>query len=365
MKKLLQISIFLLAFSGITKISQAQITITTADAAGMNAVGKVIISHFDSTTLVVNIGSPGQTSWDFSALHADSAFSMTSVVPSTSPFFSTNFPTSNVVFNFGSVIEGSSAAVWQHYTQNSNEYLMNGMGFSIAVEGMSMTMTDINSPAALTMKFPLTFNSQWSNNYTSTSTMLLEGFPGLATVSTNTETVLVDAWGSLKLPGGAVVQALRVRSDMRTVSSGMKDRTISYTFITKSGPAVTVSVLDTTAANSGMIQTDGISWSDITGGNVGIDDAKPAEQFSLSQNRPNPATQDARIQYSTGSKQFVSLKVYNLLGVEVATLVNDTKPAGNYEINFDTSQLSPGNYYYLLRAGNFTAAKKMIVAVHR
>jgi len=365
MKKLLQISIFFLAFTGITTISQAQITITAADAAAMNAVGKVITSHIDSTTLMVNIGSLGQTNWDFSALHSDTAFSMTSVVPSASPFYTTNFPTSNVVFNFESVFEGSSAVVWQHYTQNSNEYLMKGMGFSIAAEGMSMTMTNINSPASVSMKLPLTFNSQWTNNYTSTSTTLFEGLPFLTVVSTNTETVVVDAWGSLKLPGGAVVQALRVRSDARTVSSGMKYRTISYSFITKSGPAVAVTALDTTAGNSGMIQAEGISWNNLSGGNVGLDNAMPAEQFSLSQNRPNPSTQDTRIQYSTGSKQFVSLKVYNLLGAEVAILVNETKPAGTHEVKLDASQLAPGNYYYQLRAGNFTASKKMSVAGHR
>ena len=365
MKTNLRISFLLLAFAGMSIITQAQITVTSADVSTFDAVGKVMTTHVDSTSIMVDIGSPGQTSWDFSALHSDTVFSMTSVVPSTSPFYSTNFPTSNVVFNFGEVIEGSSAMVWQHYTQNSNEYLLNGMGFTIAVEGASMTMTDINIPAAVSMKFPLTFNSQWSNNYTSTSTMLLDGFPALTTVSTNTETVVVDAWGSLKLPGGAVVQALRVRSDQRSVSSGMKDRTISYLFITKSGPAVTVSVLDTTAANSGMIQTDGISWSDMTGGNVGIDVAKPAQQFVLSQNRPNPVTQDTRIQYSLGSKQFVTLKVYNLLGVEVATLVNESKPAGDYEVNFDASQLAPGNYYYQLRAGSFSDTKKLIVIRHR
>ena len=364
MKKLLQISIFLLAFTGINNISQAQITITAADGAALNAVGKVITSHIDSTTMMVNIGAPGLTSWDFSALHSDTSFSLTSVQPSSSPFYSTNFPTSNVVFNFGSVIEGSSAVAWQHSTQNSNEYLLNGMGFSIALEGMSMTMTDINSPASVSMKFPLTFNSQWTNNYTSTSTMLIEGVPFLTTVSTNTETVVVDAWGNLKLPGGAVVQALRMRRDARSVSSGMKNRTVSYSFITKSGPAVEVTALDTTAANSGMIQTDVAGWNDISG-NVGLDDGMPVSQCSLFQNRPNPSTQDTRIQYSVGSKQFVTLKVFNLLGVEVATLVNETKPAGTYEIKLDASQLAPGNYYYQLRAGNFTASKKMVVAGQR
>ena len=64
---------------------------------------------------------------------------------------------------------------------------------------------------------------------------------------------------------------------------------------------------------------------------------------------------------STGANGFVSLKVYNSLGIEVAVLVNESKPAGRYTAVFDGSNLSSGIYFYKLEAGDFTETKSMIL----
>ena len=85
------------------------------------------------------------------------------------------------------------------------------------------------------------------------------------------------------------------------------------------------------------------------------------EEFSLSQNYPNPFNPNTSIQYALGSRQFVTLKVYDVLGNQVATIVNEDKPQGNYDVNFYASKLSSGVYYYQLRAGNFVETKKMIL----
>jgi Secretion system C-terminal sorting domain len=83
--------------------------------------------------------------------------------------------------------------------------------------------------------------------------------------------------------------------------------------------------------------------------------------FSLSQNYPNPFNPSTVIKYATGSTQFVSLKIYDVLGNEVALLVNEEKPAGSYEIEFNASQLSSGLYFYKLTSDNFSETKKMIL----
>jgi hypothetical protein len=91
-------------------------------------------------------------------------------------------------------------------------------------------------------------------------------------------------------------------------------------------------------------------------------------QFSLEQNYPNPFNPVTSIKYaisslSTGQagKQFVQLKIFDVIGNEVATLVNDEKPAGNYEIAFDASGLSSGVYFYKIASGNFVETKKMVL----
>jgi photosystem II stability/assembly factor-like uncharacterized protein len=82
--------------------------------------------------------------------------------------------------------------------------------------------------------------------------------------------------------------------------------------------------------------------------------------FSLFQNYPNPFNPTTSIEYRVGSSEYVTLKVYDVLGREVATLVNEEKLPGEYEIEFDGSQLSSGIYFYKLTSGNFIETKKMI-----
>lgn len=90
-------------------------------------------------------------------------------------------------------------------------------------------------------------------------------------------------------------------------------------------------------------------------------------EFTLSQNYPNPFNPFTKIKYSikNTASNFnqinVTLKVYNLLGQEITTLVNETKQPGIYEVEFEASSVSSGIYYYQLRAGDFVSTKKMIV----
>ncbi len=84
-------------------------------------------------------------------------------------------------------------------------------------------------------------------------------------------------------------------------------------------------------------------------------------QYELSQNYPNPFNPSTTIRYALPHSIRVSLKVYNTLGQEVATLVNETKPAGVYTVQFDAGGLASGVYYFRLQAGDFVHTKKMLV----
>ncbi|MBK7629300.1 MAG: T9SS type A sorting domain-containing protein [Ignavibacteriales bacterium] len=80
--------------------------------------------------------------------------------------------------------------------------------------------------------------------------------------------------------------------------------------------------------------------------------------FSLEQNYPNPFNPTTSIRYAISSMKNVQLIVYNVLGKEVAMLVNEVKPAGIYEIDFNAASLASGVYFYKLQAGNFVETKK-------
>ena len=84
-------------------------------------------------------------------------------------------------------------------------------------------------------------------------------------------------------------------------------------------------------------------------------------KFSLEQNYPNPFNPGTIIKYSIPFSSFVLIKVYNILGNEVTNLVNEEKSAGDYEIEFNASDLPSGIYFYTIRTGKFIQTKKMIL----
>ncbi len=85
------------------------------------------------------------------------------------------------------------------------------------------------------------------------------------------------------------------------------------------------------------------------------------EHFNLEQNYPNPFNPSTKIKYSIPTSEFVSLQVYDVLGNEVVTIVNEYREAGNYEIDFNANYLSSGVYFYKLTAGEFVESRKMIL----
>ena len=101
-------------------------------------------------------------------------------------------------------------------------------------------------------------------------------------------------------------------------------------------------------------------------GNVTANEVVAPNEYRLSQNYPNPFNPTTKIKYSvppvgTSFMKFVSLKVYDILGNKVATLVNEEKPVGTYEVEFNGSGLSSGVYFYQVKAEDFIETKKMLL----
>ncbi|OGU74945.1 MAG: hypothetical protein A3G43_14475 [Ignavibacteria bacterium RIFCSPLOWO2_12_FULL_56_21] len=101
-----------------------------------------------------------------------------------------------------------------------------------------------------------------------------------------------------------------------------------------------------------------------TGGivtSVGGDETQMPQSFQLEQNYPNPFNPSTIIRYSLSRGSFVSLKVLDILGRELRTLVNEEQSTGGHELQFNAEGLSSGMYFYRLRAGNQTLTKKMLL----
>ena len=85
------------------------------------------------------------------------------------------------------------------------------------------------------------------------------------------------------------------------------------------------------------------------------------DNYSLSQNYPNPFNPSSVIRFQIKDSRFVTLKVYDVLGKEIADLVNENLKAGIYEVTFDGSKLASGTYIYKIIAGNFSDTKRMLM----
>jgi len=82
--------------------------------------------------------------------------------------------------------------------------------------------------------------------------------------------------------------------------------------------------------------------------------------YALSQNYPNPFNPSTSISYQLPTSGLVTIKVYNVIGKEIATLVNEYQQSGSYSKEFSANGLTSGVYFYTIKSGNFTATKKMI-----
>ncbi len=131
-----------------------------------------------------------------------------------------------------------------------------------------------------------------------------------------------------------------------------------------SSPAAGICFLDKAnllIQHGGGVYKYTVSYNVLTSVSENIISSSSPESYALNQNYPNPFNPTTNILYSVPVTGNVSVKVYDQIGKEVATLVSGVKNAGTYEVTFDASSFSSGIYFYKLEADNFTATKKMIL----
>ena len=124
--------------------------------------------------------------------------------------------------------------------------------------------------------------------------------------------------------------------------------------------ASTINTQNNTVSFSSSTVSGFVALSGSTVTAVETTESLPTE-FVLNQNYPNPFNPSTTISYKLSSDGNVSLKVYDILGNEVASLINDFQNAGNYKISFDASRLASGVYFYKLQTSNFVQVRKMML----
>jgi hypothetical protein len=209
----------------------------------------------------------------------------------------------------------------------------------------------------LVMPLPVTIGTTYQEMYDST-----DGGFGIYNVEETISTC--DAFGNISFFGNNE-QALRIKKATahRVYQNGSLINTWyqhEYQWFTKSKGFVTMDA-DTSTILSGNVPIQTIEVTLIgTATNV-ADNTNELESFYLDQNYPNPFNPSTTISYKLSANAMVSLKVFDVLGKEVAELINKEQTAGAYSINFNAAELSSGIYFYRLEAGTFVETKSMML----
>jgi hypothetical protein len=201
----------------------------------------------------------------------------------------------------------------------------------------------------------LTGPSQVTAGATATYQVIITGGSGSqVSVDIAASSGTLSAYDSaLKLSGTELIT-----NGTKTYSSGSYTYSFNYTAPSSAGSQTLYATgLSSTSAGWNFAPNKTISVVTSTG----VSNNPVHYEWSLDQNYPNPFNPSSFIKFSIPQNEFVTLKVYNILGKEVATLINESKAPGNYDIKFDGGKLASGIYLYKITAGSFTQTDKMIL----
>jgi hypothetical protein len=358
-KKLLILAAVILFVKNIS----AQITITASDLQTIFPVGAQYLSHADTLTKSINIGGTGNFGTvNFSSVQSSTNYLTISENLSTSPFVA-DYPGAQYVFKNNQKYSGGDAESWM-YTSFSDAYYVYGSATTTTIRGYNSIIKIKFNPAEQFYKFPVSYNSTFSQSASQSIETSFTDFPIPPTTTTNawSMTQTVDGYGTMVTPDGKTLNCLRVKTETTINTPAGPSTNTSYNFITKTGESVNVSAVNG-QPNNGTIQVVGISWSEGFGSsNSAVEKTNEIpKSFSLSQNFPNPFNPSTKISFSLPQRSTVSLKVYDVLGNEVSELANGDFESGVYNVEFNATNLSSGIYFYQLQSNGLIQTNKMIL----
>jgi len=325
---------------------KAQITVQRSDFLEIFYVGDTlsVMTLMDSSVNVGQVGGPN--TYDFSGLNLVSGGAIPVVLGSQLPKAASRFPNDTVIVTPD---EG------QAFTFNTGG--MFDIGKVKTPNDSTLDYVHRNPPETV-FRFPITFGSGFTESIQVTDTEFVNGVFSSTGSSTNGWVGAVDGYGTLKLPGGATYQCLRVtKFENPPCSTCNDDKDIN--FVTQNGLIVMVNT-DHTQPDTGVIRISGFQ---IIQGNLLTAVETPAAAptlFALRQNYPNPFNPSTKINFGIPERGFVTLEVFDVLGRKVATLVREELAAGSYERTFDASALPSGVYFDRLLEGNLVETSKMM-----
>lgn len=338
----------LLFFMLIFNICFAQsIVINSSDWQNVHSIGTEAISYTTELgkTHEVFIGESSSEPqyWDFSQIPFPESATGVYIEPNAAPLYGT-YPETNLVFKTTSLLGDQSFVAYNYNKIESNQLI----GFAV---GSDQDFADLAyDPYIKIISFPLAYGTEWETTYESE-------FAGIFTTQ-DTSMFEVDAYGTIKLPHGEF-PAVRIKIHGIAWIDGIPNYSESIHFYTKTLESVSLVFpmgqnLSNTTAQAAVTYSRGVGATAI------VEHGNLTNNYTLHQNYPNPFNPETVIKYQLAAQCVVKLKIYDLLGREMALLLNKEKPAGEHSIKFNADYLPSGIYIYKIQTDNgFVESKKM------
>ena len=342
----------------LTSLAFSQISLTSSDAQSFFAPGKswrYLENSKLSTTMNVGTASSSAQSWTLPTITYTDTIRTDNVLPSATPYAS-NFPWATHAQRSIQTSGGSTSTDYQYARITTDSVI--ALGDALRIQGGGTDNTTITHRINLQMLLPFTYGK----SFASRDSMPIG--PGSYVIRSSTD--VCDAFGTVVMPGGTF-QAIRKKQIVinQTFFGGVRvsaDTFAQFSLITKEGYFADIAPKDKNATG-GTISITGLSYSSVITTPVGITgegQILPTEPF-LAQNYPNPFNPTTAISFQLSAVSVVKLKVYDLLGKEVATLADGVQSAGSHTVRFDGSSLRSGVYFYRIQAGSFSDTKRLIL----
>jgi hypothetical protein len=329
-----------------------QITVTNDDYNFQFSSGNKLTEYYITNSETIDAGSGSPYTWDFSSLVPDSSKEYKTVPVSSTPF-RPDYPRAQIAFQ-----RDSGNLDWQFYCRSIYFVHLHGLVYTLN-ENPGRVKKLIYDPIKILAAFPLTINKTWKDTVIEVEKIFEENTLVSTEESKIYTTASVNAYGTIVFPGGKISDALMAVIKETIEKNSVIENKLYIRWYTKSGEYFSVET-DPASPAGGIISVKNIKWM-INSIPTGVYDSftgTPAD-FLLQQNYPNPFNPVTNISFKVPYESDVVIKVYDIVGREVAYLVNERRQPGSYNIQFDGSNLSSGIYLLKMSAGSFNQTMKM------
>lgn len=342
-------------------------TLTKDDFNAWYTFGDTLTRFTDSVMVETNIGDTGYVPlWDFSNLAASSALTLSIMDPASTPH-TADFPgATHALKTTLTEFQGMAVSGDLYFYHMVNDTILAELGDEAAgkIAGIDASVKIFRVPYNKWYGLPLTLGSYWTATDSMYQLVYIILFgnptfsPDFSDTTFNSSEFTVDAWGTMKLPDGSMHTAFRIREHLLTASG-----TVRYEFLGKDGSRVAFSAMDPNAPPRGMIGVRAVEWNGPMVAPTAVAETKEVpRQYSLEQNYPNPFNPSTTIRYGLPAQGRVRLELFNVIGQQVATLVDANQEAGYHTVQFNGAGLPSGLYFYRITSGSFVQTMKMVLA---